>query len=201
MTTEAKKVDIFKVKKTAAPTKSNGTNVVHPDPAIAAAVDQYNKLNAEIKSLSGELTVTKNTLESYARREHANRIYIGNKDNFKIQGNETQVMWVAQNSSGGMGQDQYDEFSAKWGTSAAESLLKVDMSTVRFNVDVLEKNKDVIMAALQSIDPSILENLFTSPTYKVTETIIANLSEHTKSAAEVEDLARDLKIKAYVKQG
>ena len=76
---------------------------------------------------------------------------------------------------------------------------KFEMLSVKIDPEVYEANKDIINKALVDLNKKIGENLFLAASFKVTKTVLNDLTREVKSKKEAFELIRDLKIKNYLK--
>lgn len=190
--------DPFKTKKSRVPTRQ-ADNVMTPPDDVAEAVDAFRAAQDQAKFYEGEATVHKNTILNYAAEEYARRLFTGEGSGFKIQGVETMAMYVVQDASAGISEEDVEEFTERWGERAAQDLIVRDFGSIRFNEAVLEANYDAVVAALQTLPPEILENLFKPMAMKARSGAAELARRHVKSAEELREIIRHLKLRNYVR--
>jgi len=194
--------DPFTVRSGKNDSKKGGLQSVETPATVRGSVDSYCELNAQIKTLEGELSTHKAEIEQYARSVHAHRMIEGKRENFKIMGNnDNRVSWVVSAASSNFNQEDVDQFAMTWTKKAAESLLVKDIGSVRFDAKAFEKHRDAVMAVLNTLDPDIFAEVFTPAVYKVKETVLEDMRQFAKSDDQMEALTRDLKIKTSIRQG
>ncbi|MDQ3233178.1 MAG: hypothetical protein M3Q07_15275 [Pseudobdellovibrionaceae bacterium] len=190
--------DPFKTKKSRAPARQ-AENVLTPPEDVAEAVDAFRAAQDQAKFHEGEATVHKNTILNYASEEYARRLFTGEGSGFKIQGVETMAMYVVQDASAGMSEEDVEEFTDRWGKKAAEDLIVRDFASIRFNEAVLEANYDAVVAALQTLPPEVLENLFKPMAMKARPGAADLARRHVKKAEELREIIRHLKLRNYIR--
>ena len=197
-TAAATKKDPFKTKKSTAPAKQ-AENVLTPPSDVAEAVDAFRAAQDQAKFFEGEATVHKNTVLDYASGEYSRRLFTGEEGGFKIQGIETMAMYVVQDASAGLSEEDVEEFTARWGQKAADELIVRDFASIRFNETVLEANYDAVVAALQALPPDVLDNLFKPMAMKARGGAAQTARRHVKDADELHEILRHLKLRQYVR--
>jgi hypothetical protein len=190
--------DPFKTKKSRVPTRQ-ADNVLTPPDDVAEAVDAFRAAQDQAKFYEGEATVHKNTILNYAAEEYARRLFTGEGSGFKIQGVETIAMYVVQDASAGISEEDVEEFTERWGEKAAEDLIVRDFGSIRFNEAVLEANYDAVVAALQTLPPEVLDNLFKPMAMKARHGAAEVARRHVKNAEELREIIRHLKLRNYVR--
>jgi hypothetical protein len=190
--------DPFKTKKSRAPTRQ-AENVLTPPEDVAEAVDAFRAAQDQAKFYEGEATVHKNTILNYAAEEYARRLFTGEGSGFKIQGVETMAMYVVQDASAGMSEEDLEEFAERWGKKAAEDLIVRDYASIRFNEAVLEANYDAVVAALQALPPEVLDNLFKPMAMKARPGAADLARRHVKKPEELREIIRHLKLRNYIR--
>jgi hypothetical protein len=188
----------FKTKRSTETVK-HAENVLTPPPEVAEAVDAFRTAQDQAKYYEGEATVHKNTVSAYAAEEYAKRLYSGDDSGFKVQGVETMAMYVVQDSSAGLSEEDADDFAKRWGQKAAEELITRDFGSIRFNETVLEANYDAVVKALEKLPAEVLENLFKPMALKARKHAAQNARKHVKNATELREILRHLKLKQYVR--
>lgn len=196
---DPKKVDPFKTRKSKSEPRQVEDSVT-PPADIAKAIDDFRACQEQAKHFEGEATVYKDQVTAYARQEYAKRSYLNSQTkSFKILGDETMITYVVMDASAGLADEDLEEFKDKWGEEAAEALIERDYRSIRFEPEVLKAHYNDIVAALQVLPPSILENLFKPMLLKSKPGAVATAKRFAKNAEELEDLLRDLKLKQHIK--
>ena len=190
--------DPFKTKRTTVPAKQ-ADNVLSPPADVAEAVDAFRAAQDQAKFFEGEATVHKNTILDFANGEYAKRLHTGEGSGFKVQGIETMAMFVVQDASAGLSEEDAEEFGARWGEKAAKELIVRDFGSIRFNETVLEANYDLVVNALQSLPPEVLENLFKPMAMKAKSGAADAARKHVKNPEELREILRHLKLRQYVR--
>lgn len=192
-----KKTDPFKVRKTTAPAKAD--DIITPSSEVSEAIDAFRQAMDQAKFFEGEATIYKNAILDFARATYAKRFFEGNKSGFKLQGAESIIMYIIQDSSSGFSDEDVAEFASRWGEDAAEDLIVRDFSSIRFNDKTLEAHYDEVVNALQSLPPEILDNLFKPMLMKARPGALDLARKYAKNTDDFQNLIRDLKIKNYIK--
>jgi hypothetical protein len=196
---KAKSGGPFKTKKSSAPEEKSADNILQVPQEVAEAIDAFREAQDQAKFFEGEATVHKNTVLNYCQDEYAKRLYSGMGTGFKVQGVETIAMYVVQDSSAGLSEEDAEAFSERWGKKAAEELITQDYGSIRFNEKVLEAHYDEVVKALETLPPEILENLFKPMALKAKPHAAENARRFTKNAAETKEILRHLKLKNYIR--
>lgn len=191
--------DPFKTKRSTSPAAKQAENVLTPPPDVAEAIDAFRSAQDQAKFFEGEASVHKNTILNFATEEYAKRLYTGESGGFKIQGVETMAMYVVQDASAGISEEDVEEFSERWGEKAAEDLIVRDFSSIRFNDAVLEANYDAVVKCLQTLPPDVLENLFKPMAMRAKPGASDLARRHVKSPEELRDILRHLKLRHYIR--
>lgn len=203
MATTKKKInDPFTVVKTNG--KKNGSSKleeVKTPKSLQKRIDEFNEINEQMKSLKGEQTACKNDIQEFSLNEYAKRSVDGKVSNFKLQGENSHVTFIAQNASSNIDQDTYDKLADKWGKKAVNALVRKDVSTVKIDPEVYEKHQDTINKALVELNKKIGESLFLAASYKVTKTVLNDAPEYAKDQDELAELLTELKVKTMIKAG
>ncbi len=190
--------DPFKTKKSRVPTRQ-ADNVLTPSDDVAEAVDAFRAAQDQAKFYEGEATVHKNTILNFAAEEYARRLFTGEGSGFKIQGVETMAMYVVQDASAGISEEDVEEFTERWGEKAAGELIVRDFGSIRFNEAVLEANYDAVVAALQTLPHEVLDNLFKPMAMKARPGAAELARRHVKNPEELREIIRHLKLRNYVR--
>jgi hypothetical protein len=200
--TPAKKAEVkspFKTKRSSNPAVKQPDNVLTPPGKVAEAVDAFREALDQAKYYEGEATVHKNTILDFASEQFARRLFAGESGGFKVQGAETMAMYVVQDASAGLSEEDVEAFSERWGDKAADELITRDFASIRFNDSVLEANYDAVVRALSTLPPEILDNLFRPMAMKARPGAAELARRHVESAAELREIMRHLKLKHYVR--
>ncbi len=195
--TSKQKSSPFKVKKSTVPTKAD--DIVTPPEEIAEAIDAFRQASDQAKYFEGEATIYKNTIVDFARGRFAKRFFEGSKSGFKIQGGDSVIMYIVQDSSAGFSDEERDEFAERWGEKAAEELIVRDFASIRFNEKTLEAHYDEVVRALETLPEEVLENLFKPMLMRAKPGALDSARRFTKNTEEFQAMIRDLKIKNYIK--
>jgi hypothetical protein len=188
----------FKTKRSTE-TQPKTENILVPPQDVAEAVDAFREAQDQAKFFEGEATVHKNKVLDYAQDEYAKRLHKGTDSGFKIQGIETVAMYVVQDSSAGLSEEDVEAFSERWGKKAAEDLITRDFASIRFNDKVLEANYDTVVAALETLPADVLENLFKPMAMKAKGGAADKARHYAKSPDELQEMLRQLKLKNYIR--
>jgi len=180
---------------------STSLEKINPPTEIKFSVDEYKKLDGQIKVLEGEKAGHKSILEAFARDTYATRQVAEKSGNFAILGDSSHVTYIVQDASGGMTQVEYDEFASQHGKKAAESLLALNKASVKFDVKTLEEPgvMQQVVDALNTLPPDLLERLFTPAYYGVVEDVTIKARKFAKDAKQYQQIMSDLKVKAYIR--
>lgn len=174
-------------------------NILVPPEDVAEAVDAFREAQDQAKYFEGEASVHKNKVLDYAQDEYAKRMFGGIDSGFKIQGVETVAMYVVQDASAGLSEEDLEAFTERWGKKAAEELICRDFASIRFNDKVLEANYDAVVAALETLPPEILDNLFKPMSMKARSGAAESARHHVRSTKELQEILRHLKLKNYIR--
>ena len=188
----------FKTKRSSLPAKP-ADDILTPPAAVAEAIDAFRSAKDQAKYYEGEATIHKTAVLDYASEEYAKRLYTGEAGSFKIQGIETMAMYVVQDASAGLSEEDVEAFSEKWGQAAADDLIVRDFGSIRFNEAVLEANYDAVVKALMTLPPAILDNLFKPMAMKARPNVADNARRHTQNAKELREILRHLRVRHYVR--
>jgi hypothetical protein len=188
----------FKTKRTTQTVKRE-ENVLVPPQDVAEAVDAFREAQDQAAHFEGEATVHKNRILDFAQEEYAKRLYAGSEKGFKVQGIETIAMYVVQDSSAGLSEEDVEAFSERFGKKAADELIVRDFASIRFNDKVLEANYDAVVDALQTLPAEILDNLFKPMAMKARPGAAEKAREHVKNADGLREILRSLKLKNYIR--
>lgn len=192
------KVNPFKTKKTRT-VESPANDTVTPPASIAQAIDAFREAQDQAKHFEGEATVHKDAIIRYSQQEYSKRVMNGVKASFKILGEETMVTYIVQDSSAGLTEEEVSDFVQKWGEDAADQLIVRDFASIRFDGKVLEANYDAVVAALQTLPEEVLEKLFKPMLMKATSGAVEAAKRHVRSADEMKEILKDLKLKNYIR--
>jgi hypothetical protein len=197
-TTNTKRVDPFKTRKTKEPTAEAG-DTISPPTEIAEAIDAFREAQDQAKHFEGEMTIHKNTILGFSEEEYVKRLLSGKNKSFKILGDETMVTYVVMDASAGLSEEDVEEFSNNFGAKAAEDLITRDYASIRFDAQVLEANYDEVVEALQVLPPKVLESLFKPMLMKAKSGAAEAVKQYAKKPDEVLEMLKALKIKNYIR--
>lgn len=191
--------DPFKTKRSSSPVAKQAENVLTAPAEVSEAVDAFRSAQDQAKFFEGEATVHKNTVLNFAAEEFSKRLYNGEGSGFKIQGIESMAMYVVQDASASLSEEDVEEFADRWGRKAAEELITRDYASIRFNDAVLEANYDAVVKALQTLPPEVLDNLFKPMAMKARGGAAEMARRHVKNPEELREIMRHLKLKHYIR--
>jgi len=198
------KPSIFKVRATAAKPKTSKAKATVIDPGtdeLRDAVDQYSSLKGQIKNLEGELTIHEDALRGYAEETYAERNMDKNKGNFKIKGVDSVVNYIV--AKRGLVKDlaKYEDFSNQYGEEAAERLLEPDYGSIRLNAEFLAEgdNQEKLDKALSKLGQEFLDQIFTSPTYKIKDDVLDGIAEVSETPDEYRSILKELLVKPSIR--
>lgn len=193
-----KKVDPFKTRKTKTPAPDANDTLTPPE-SIAQAIDSFREAQDQYKHFEGEMTLYKEPILNYTTEEYAKRLLNGMNGSFKVLGEETMVTYVVMDSSAGLSEEDVAEFAQSWGKEAAESLIVRDFASIKFDGAVLEANYDAVVAALQNLPETVLNNLFKPMLMKSRPGAAELAKRYAKTPEEMKEILRQLKIKNYIR--
>jgi len=196
--TKPSKSDPFKVRKSTTTAKA-ADDIVTPPQEVSEAIDAFRQAIDQAKFFEGEATIYKNTILDFARAQYSKRFFDGVKSGFKLQGVESVIMYIIQDSSAGFSDEEVAEFADKWGQEAAEELIVRDYASIRFNDKTLEAHYDQVVQALQTLPAEVLENLFKPMLMKAKPGALESARKFAKNTKDFQNLITDLKIKNYIK--
>jgi hypothetical protein len=196
--TAKKNVDPFKTKKTKTPASKVNDTVTPPAP-VQEAIDKFREYQEQARHFEGEATIYKDKALAFCQKEYVKRLSNGIDGSFKVLGEETMITYTVVDSSAGLSEEDKEAFAERWGEEAAEALIKRDYQSIRFDPAVLEANYDEVVAALQQLDPDILERLFKPMLMKAVPGAVQLAKKFAKSQEDMQEIIRDLKIKNYIK--
>ena len=194
----AKKMDPFKIKKTKTTAKV-ADDTVTPPAEVAKAIDSFRDAQDQYKHFEGEMTIYKDQIIHFSAREYAERLMNGQKKSFKILGEETSVTYVIMDSSAGLTEEDYAEFTQRWGEDLAEELIVRDYGSVKFEPAVLEANYDAVVDALQVLPEEVLQHLFKPMAMKARPGAADIVNKRVKTAADAQDILKAIKMKNYIR--
>lgn len=191
--------DPFKTKRSSSPAAKQADNVLTAPADVSEAVDAFRSAQDQAKFFEGEATVHKNTILNFAAEEFSKRLYNGENGGFKVQGIESMAMYVVQDASAGLSEEDVEEFAGRWGQKAADDLITRDFASIRFNDAVLEANYDAVVKALQVLPPEILDSLFKPMAMKARSGAAEMARRHVKNPDDLREIMRHLKLKHYIR--
>lgn len=199
-TSQAKKKnqDPFKTRKTKE-TAENKVDTVTPPAEIQRAVDLFRENQEQAKHFEGEATVYKDRIVAFSLEEYCKRAWKGQSKSFKLLGHETIVNYIIQDSSAGLTEEDFEEFQERWGKKAAEEMIVKDYASIRLNGQVLADHYEEIVEALQVLPKDILNQLFKPMLMKAAPNAIEKAKKYTKTAHELGEMIKHLKVKNYIK--
>lgn len=195
---ESKKADFFKTRRTREPDQEAGDTITPPE-AIKQAIDAFRDAQEQAKHFEGEATVHKDVVLDYSRREYTKRVLKGKNRSFKLLGDQSMVTYVVMDASAGLTEEEVEAFSEQWGEKATEDLITRDLASIRFDGEVLEANYDAIVEALQTLPKDVVDNLFKPMLLKAKPGAIERAKKYAKSAEELSELCKQLKIRNYIR--
>ena len=198
---KAKKViDPFTViEGTAKKTSKSGLKDVTVPKKLVAAIDDYARIHAEIKSLEGEKEQCRNEIEPFAKEKYAERLFEGTSGNFKLSGEKSVVSFITMAKSKNIGQTQYEELEQTWGSEVVETCLKKDIGTVKFDSEVYEAHKELINKTIAALGEKIGAPLFVGMAYKVPKNILEIVASQVESAEDLKQLLAKLEITTQIR--
>ena len=195
-----KKPDPFKVRKSKTEIASQTpTDTVTPPEEIAAAIDAFRDAQEQAKHFEGEATVHKNQVVEYSQLEYAKRSFTGKTKSFKLLGEQSMVTYIVMESGSGLTDDDLAEIKERWGSNAADDLVRRDYASIRFDPDVLEANYDAVVQALQTLPAGVVESLFKPMMMKVRKGVSEAVKKYAKTPEDLNELLRQLKVTSYIK--
>ena len=195
---QTQKMDPFRTRKTKSVSRKI-EDTLAPPKDIKEAIDAFREAQEQARHFEGETVVYKDQILDFARKELAKRIFHGAPGTFKMEGNETLVTYIIQDSSAGLTEEESEQFAAQWGGNAAADLIEKDFATIRMDPQVLKANYEKIVGALQILGPEVLENLFKPMLLKAKEGSLERIKKYVKSEEEFIEILKQLKIKNYIK--
>lgn len=195
----SKKVeDPFKTRKTRESPESK-VDAVKPPAEIQRDVDRFRENQEQAKTFEAQATVYKDRIVAFALEKYSERVMKGQTKSFKIPGHETIVNYIIQDSSAGLTEEDMEEFENRWGKKATEDMIVKDYSSIRLNGQVLAEHYEEIVGALQTLPGDILGQLFKPMLMKATPNAVEKAKKYTKTAHELAEMIKQLKIKNYIK--
>jgi hypothetical protein len=199
---EAKQADFnpFKVKKTSTSKSSLASHQTKG--ATAEAVDEYHRLQSEIKMLEGQQEAYKNTVLSESRAVFAERQMNGEAGNLKILGKSESVTFITQNSGSQLVEEDLNLIEEKFGKKTVNALVEPDLGSLRFNPAFIGNEttqKRLFDALAKAFSQDELETMFLPIAHKVKADTVTEAVKYVKSADQLADLYTALKLKSYIK--
>lgn len=192
------KPEFFKTRKTREPELEAGDTITPPE-EIQSAIDAFRDAQEQMKHFEGEATVQKDAINDFALKEYAKRVQKGKGRSFKLLGDQSMVTYVVMDASAGLTEEEVEAFKERWGEEAADELITRDLASIRFDGEVLEANYEAVVEALQSLPKDVLENLFKPMLMKARSGAVEKAKQYAKSADELRELIRQLKIRNYIR--
>lgn len=200
--TETKTTDFnpFKVKKNSSSKSSLASHQAKG--TIAEAVDEYHRVQSEIKLLEGQQETCKNTVLAEARSVFAERQINGEQGNLKILGKEESVTFITQNSGSQLSEEDLNLIEEKFGKKTLNALTEPDLASLKFNPSFIGNEttqKRLFDALAKTFSKDELENMFQPIAHKVKADTVTEAVKYVKSADQLADLYTALKLKSYIK--
>jgi len=193
-------MSVFKVAKTKPKSAKKELEVVLPPEPVAKLVDIFTEKKAELDFLEGELKAVSNNLLDFAKKTFAERMISGKKGNFKIKGEENQVLFLSTPGTSGFAEDDIEEFGRAHGPKAKKGLLELDVKSIKFNSALfLEHREKIENALVAALGAELVGQLFVGTSMKTIPTIIDDALGFAKTSEQLQSLYKDLKIKQYFK--
>jgi len=196
--TQAAKSDFFKTRKSREVEQEAGDTITPPE-EIALAIDAFRDAQEQAKHFEGEATVQKDAINDFSIKEYAKRVMKGKSRSFKLLGEQSMVTYVVMDASAGLTEEEVEAFKERWGEKAADDLITRDLASIRFDSEVFEANYDLVVDALSSLPKDILDNLFKPMLLKAKSGAVETGKKYAKSAEELRELIRQLKIRNYIR--
>lgn len=194
----ASKAEFFKTRKTREAAPKEGDTVTPPED-IMRAIDSFRDAQEQAKHFEGEMTVQKDAINEYSRKEFVKRIQKGKKSSFKLLGEQSMVTYVVMDASAGLTEDEVEAFRERWGDEATDELIMRDLASIRFDGEVFEENYEAITEALSSLPKDVLESLFKPMLQKARPGAVDIAKKHAKSTEDLLELIQQLKIRNYIR--
>jgi len=200
--TEQKTEDFnpFKIKKSSAGKSSLAAHQTKG--ATAEAVDEYHRLQSEIKMLEGQQEAFKHEVLDEAKAVFATRLFDGQKGNIKILGKTESVTFITQNSGSMLTEEDLAIAAEKFSKKTIAALTEPDLGSLKFNPEFIgseSMQKRLFEALGKTFNKAELEEMFLPIGHKVKSDTVEQAVKYVKSASELADLYQTLKLKAYIK--
>ena len=148
------------------------------------AIDQYVKTSHQSKALEGELKRLRSVVGAEGLEVYGGRATSGDVKNFKLQGNEHFISHISQDKVAAIDSAKYSMLVETYGEKLVERVVEPDLSSVRFNVDLLMTHRDKIVELLSPLGAEVLGQLFTKPVYKSRKSVQQLLVDEAKGLAK-----------------
>jgi hypothetical protein len=181
--------------------KSSGIKTVTAHPTIAASVDCYNVLSAQIKALEGDQKGHKAAVEAFYRPVFAADAVKGNAENFNIATENSKVQFQTQNRSKVILEKDFQDFANTFGEDVANDLIEVNVGQFKLNPkladqpDVFEKVYNAIKDLEKTLGISILEEAG----MKVCEDVVIKAAKHAGTPEKLQAMLEKLAITQFIK--
>lgn len=160
------------------------------------------ELRDQMKHLKGEMDACENEVDAWGMTTYAQEHFKGGQGNLRLLGPDSVTgMFIVQDRGGITTREDQEEFIARRGQTVADALLERDMNNVKVDMKVLMEHRDAIVTALNKVlPPEAMASLFV---FKLgTKDDIQNLAkDHAKSASDLEQLYRDLRLVTQIRKG
>lgn len=194
----AAKTEIFKTRKTREPAPEAGDTITPPE-EVALAIDAFREAQEQAKHFEGEMTVQKDLINDFSRREYAKRLVKGKNRSFKLLGDQSMVTYVVMDTSAGLTDEDVEAFKERWGEKATDDLIMRDYASIRFDGEVLEANYDAVVKALEALPAEVLESLFKTMLMKSKPGAAERAKKYAKNEEDLLEILQQLKIRNYIR--
>lgn len=188
----------FKTKKRKAE-PARQENILVPPRDVAESVDAFREAQDQADYFAGEAAVHKSKVLEFAQKVYSERLHSGESAGFKVQGIESIAMYVVQDASAGLSEEDVEAFEERWGSDAVRALITKDYSSIRFNEKVLEANYDAVVAALSRLPRDVVESLFRPMAMKAQRGAAEKARMFAKTPKDLADILRHLRLKNYIR--
>ncbi len=192
------KSEFFKTRKSREEQQEAGDTITPPE-EIKQAIDAFRDAQEQAKHFEGEATVQKDAITDYSLKEYTKRVLKGKTRSFKLLGEQSMVTYVVMDASAGITDEEVEAFKERWGEKAADDLITRDLASIRFDSEVFEANYDAVVEALKVLPSDVLDNLFKPMLMKAKPGAVEAGKKYAKSAEDLRELVRQLKIRNYIR--
>ena len=148
------------------------------------AIDQYVEINHKIKDLEGEFSRLRGVVAGEGLEVYGDRAMTGDIKNFKLQGNQSYISHITIDKSSAIDSAAYSMLIETYGDAVVHRVIEPDLSSVRFNIDLLMKHRAQIVELLSPLGPDVMAELFTKPLYKTKKGIQQLMVDEAKGLAK-----------------